>query len=51
MKVLLVDTGGVGETLAVITRGRPWLEKLVLVDYNLKRARDVRRRRARAANS
>jgi len=41
MKILLVGTGGVGEAMAVIARGRPWLEKMVLADYNLKRAREV----------
>ncbi|MCC7361576.1 MAG: saccharopine dehydrogenase NADP-binding domain-containing protein [Anaerolineales bacterium] len=44
MKVLLIGTGGVGEALAVVAQRRPWLEKLVLADYNLKRAREVRQR-------
>ena len=44
MKVLLIGTGGVGEALAVVAQRRPWLEKLVLADYNLKRAKEVRRR-------
>ena len=44
MKVLLVGVGGVGEAIAILAQGRPWLEKMVLADYNLKRARDVRRR-------
>jgi saccharopine dehydrogenase (NAD+, L-lysine-forming) len=43
MKVLLVGVGGVGEAIAVMAQGRPWLEKMVLADYNLKRAKDVRR--------
>ncbi len=44
MKVLLIGTGGVGEALAVVAQHRPWLEKMVLADYNLKRAKEVRRR-------
>lgn len=41
MKVLLVGVGGVGEAIAVISKDRPWLEKLVLCDYNLERAKEV----------
>jgi saccharopine dehydrogenase (NAD+, L-lysine-forming) len=48
MKVLLVGVGGVGEAIAVLAQGRPWLEKMVLADYSLKRAREVRRRLAPA---
>jgi saccharopine dehydrogenase (NAD+, L-lysine-forming) len=44
MKVLLVGVGGVGEAIAVLAQKRPWLEKMVLAEYSLKRARDVRRR-------
>ncbi|HSL15129.1 MAG TPA: saccharopine dehydrogenase NADP-binding domain-containing protein, partial [Actinomycetota bacterium] len=44
MKVLLVGVGGVGEAIAVIARKRPWLERLVLADYNLDRAREVQSR-------
>jgi len=44
MKVLLVGVGGVGEAIAVIARERPWLEKMVLADYNLKRAEEVRQK-------
>lgn len=44
MKVLLIGTGGVGEAIAVVAQHQPWLEKMVLADYNLKRAREVRRR-------
>jgi saccharopine dehydrogenase (NAD+, L-lysine-forming) len=44
MKVLLVGVGGVGEAIAVIARERPWLEKMVLADYNLKRANEVRQK-------
>ena len=41
MKVLLVGVGGVGEALAVIAKDKPWLEKLVLCDYNVERAKEV----------
>ena len=44
MKVLLVGVGGVGEAIAILSQDRPWLEKMVLADFNLRRARDVRRR-------
>lgn len=44
MKVLLVGVGGVGEAIAVIAQDRPWLEKMVLADINLERAREVRQR-------
>jgi saccharopine dehydrogenase (NAD+, L-lysine-forming) len=41
MKVLLVGVGGVGEAIAVLTKDKPWVEKLVLADYNLDRAKEV----------
>jgi len=41
MKVLLVGVGGVGEAIASIARPRPWLEMMVLADYNLERAKEV----------
>lgn len=41
MKVLLVGVGGVGEAIAVMANTRPWLEKMVLADYSLERARSV----------
>lgn len=41
MKVLLVGVGGVGESIAVIARSRPWVELVVLSDYNLERAKEV----------
>ena len=41
MKVLLVGVGGVGEAIAVMAKTRPWLEKMVLADYSLKRAKDI----------
>ncbi len=42
MRVLLVGVGGVGEAIAVVGKDRPWLEKLVLCDYNTGRAEEVR---------
>ena len=41
MKVLLVGVGGVGEAIAQIAKPRPWLEQMVLADYNLERAREI----------
>ena len=41
MKVLLIGTGTVGEAIAKLSRGRPWLEKMVLADYDLDRAKLV----------
>jgi saccharopine dehydrogenase-like NADP-dependent oxidoreductase len=41
MKVLLVGVGGVGEAIAVIAKPHPWVEQIVLADYNLERAREV----------
>ena len=42
MKVLLIGTGGVGEAIAIIAQDKPWLNKMVLADYNLKRVKEVR---------
>ena len=41
MKVLLVGVGGVGESIAVIASKRPFLEMMVLADYNKARAEEV----------
>jgi saccharopine dehydrogenase (NAD+, L-lysine-forming) len=41
MKVLLVGVGGVGEAIAVLTKDKSWVEKLVLADYNVDRAKEV----------
>ena len=41
MKVLLVGVGGVGEAIAVIAKGRPFLEQMVLADFDLERAHEV----------
>ncbi len=42
MRVLLVGTGGVGESIAVVAQNTPWLQRMVLTDINLKRCREVR---------
>ena len=42
MKVLLIGVGAVGEAIATVAANRPWLEKMVLADYKLERAREVR---------
>jgi saccharopine dehydrogenase-like NADP-dependent oxidoreductase len=44
MKVLLVGVGGVGEAITIIARDKPWVEKLVLADYSLERAREVQQK-------
>jgi len=41
MKVLLVGTGGVGEAIAAIAKKRPWVEQVVLTDYNRERIKEV----------
>lgn len=41
MKVLLLGVGGVGEGIALVANGKPWLEQMVLADYNLRRAQEV----------
>ena len=41
MKVLLVGTGGVGESIARIAQDRPWVEQVVLTDYNCERLKEV----------
>jgi saccharopine dehydrogenase (NAD+, L-lysine forming) len=44
MRVLLVGVGGVGEAIAAIAKSRPWLELMVLADYNLRRAKEVQKK-------
>ncbi|MGO9196506.1 MAG: saccharopine dehydrogenase family protein [Acidimicrobiales bacterium] len=44
MKVLLVGTGGVGESIAILAKDRPWLERMVLADFNVERATEVRQK-------
>jgi saccharopine dehydrogenase-like NADP-dependent oxidoreductase len=45
MKALIVGSGGVGESIAVIAKRRDpkgeWLEKMVMADYSLERAKAV----------
>jgi saccharopine dehydrogenase (NAD+, L-lysine-forming) len=41
MKILLVGVGGVGEAIAVMSARRPWLEQMVLADYNKARVAEV----------
>lgn len=41
MKVLLIGAGGVGEAIAAIAKQKPWLQKMVLADYNLERVKEV----------
>ena len=44
MRVLLVGVGGVGEAIAAIAKPRPWLELMVLADYNVTRAKEVQKK-------
>ncbi len=44
MKVLLVGVGGVGEAIAAIAKERPWVEQIVLADYNLERAKEIQKK-------
>ncbi len=41
MKVLLVGVGGVGEAIAVLAKERPFIEQMILADFNEARAREV----------
>ncbi len=41
MKVLLIGTGGVGESIAAIAKDKPWMKQMVLADYNLDRVKEV----------
>lgn len=49
MKILLVGVGGVGEAIAVMAAEQPWVERLVLTDYNQNRATEVQKRLGDAA--
>ncbi len=49
MKVLLVGVGGVGESIAVVAKDRPWLEQMVLADYNTARVQEVYEKLGRPA--
>jgi len=44
MKVLLVGTGGVGESIAAIAKNQPWVEQVVLTDYNTERTKEVQKK-------
>jgi saccharopine dehydrogenase (NAD+, L-lysine-forming) len=44
MRVLLVGVGTVGEAIAVLSAGKPWLQSMVLADYDLDRACRVQAR-------
>lgn len=44
MKILLVGVGGVGEAIAAIAKERPWVQLLVLADFNRERASAVQKR-------
>jgi saccharopine dehydrogenase (NAD+, L-lysine forming) len=41
MKVLLVGLGTVGEAIARLSAGRPWLEQMVLADHDVERAQEI----------
>ena len=41
MRVLLVGTGTVGEAIAKVAADRPWLEQMIVADYDADRARFV----------
>ncbi|MFN3309359.1 MAG: saccharopine dehydrogenase family protein [Anaerolineales bacterium] len=41
MKVLLLGTGGVGEGIALVAKGKPWLEQMFLADYHFDRVLQV----------
>ncbi len=44
LKVLLVGVGTVGEAIARLSAERPWLERMVLADYDVERARLIQGR-------
>lgn len=44
MNVLLIGVGGVGEAISIIARPHTWIEKMVLADFNLDRAKDVQKK-------
>ena len=47
MKVLLIGVGGVGEAIAITAKNQPWMQQMVLADYNLKRAKEVQKKLGR----
>jgi saccharopine dehydrogenase (NAD+, L-lysine forming) len=44
MNVLLIGVGGVGEAISIIAKPHSWIEKMVLADFNLDRAKDVQKK-------
>ncbi len=42
MRALVVGSGGVGESVAVLAQDLPWLKRIVLADINAKRLREVK---------
>jgi hypothetical protein len=42
--VLLVGVGTVGEAIAGLGAGTPWLDRMVLADYDVERARPIQGR-------
>jgi saccharopine dehydrogenase-like NADP-dependent oxidoreductase len=44
MRILLVGVGAVGECIAIVAKDRPWLEKMVLADFSVKRAKAVQKK-------
>jgi saccharopine dehydrogenase (NAD+, L-lysine forming) len=44
MKVLLIGVGGVGEAIAITAKNQPWMQQMILADYNLKRAKEVQKK-------
>jgi saccharopine dehydrogenase (NAD+, L-lysine-forming) len=44
MKILLVGVGGVGESIAAIAKPRPWMQQMVLADFNKDRCLEVQKK-------
>ncbi len=44
MRVLLIGVGGVGEAISIMAAQHPWLETLVLADYNQSRVQKIQAR-------
>ena len=47
LKVLLVGVGTVGEAIARLSADAPWLDTMVLADYDVERARLIQARLGR----
>jgi prephenate dehydrogenase len=47
MKALLVGTGGVGESIAVMAKEKPWIERVVLSDYSTDRLEEFENSKVR----